>query len=111
MDRIETFRQAIHTILTEHSQSLPINGDIEAEIVWDTQNDRYLLIYLGWTPRGRSYNCAIHFDIKNGKIWIQRNQTEQILAEALMELGIAKEEIAIGLKPESLRQHTGFAIA
>jgi hypothetical protein len=111
MGRLEVYRQAIHTILAEHSKSPPINGDIESQIIWDSQNDHYLLIYLGWTKYYRSYNCVIHFDIIDGKIWIQRNQTEEILAEALMELGVAKDEIVIGLKSESMRPYTGYAIA
>ena len=45
---------------------------------------RYQLLDVGWENLKRIYNCFIHLDIKDGKIWIQRNMTEADLAQELM---------------------------
>jgi XisI protein len=39
------------------------------------------------------------FDIKDGKIWIQRNMTEADLGQELVEMGVPKEDIVLGLHP------------
>ena len=57
------------------------------------------------------YNCFIHLDIKDGKIWIQRNQTDRSFADELVQMGIAKEEIVLGVQPPYAREYTGFGVA
>jgi hypothetical protein len=44
------------------------------------------------------YNAVMHFDIKNEKIWIQRNMTDIQIAEELLEMGIPREDIFLGLQ-------------
>jgi hypothetical protein len=51
----------------------------------------------------------MHLDIKAEKIWIQANNTEIDIAEALVNQGVPKEDIVIGLQPAYLRQYTGYA--
>ena len=52
-----------------------------------------------------------HLDIKNGKIWIQRNQTDRQIADELVEMGVPKEDIVLGIQPSYAREHTGFGVA
>ena len=65
----------------------------------------------GWNQHRRVYNCFMHLDIKDGKIWIQRNQTDKSLAEELVQLGIPKEDIVLGLQPDYVREYIGFGVA
>lgn len=65
---------------------------------------------VGWEGLKRVYNCFIHIDIKNGKVWIQRNMTEVDLDMALMELGVPKEDIVLGLHPAYKRPYTGYGV-
>jgi len=50
-------------------------------------------------------------DIKDGKIWIQRNLTEVDLALQLLEMGVSKEDIVLGLHPTYKRPYTGYGVA
>jgi hypothetical protein len=105
MDKLNQYRQIIQTILREKAQLKPIGGDIETEIVFDENNDRYLLVHLGWDGQKRIYSCVIHVEIRDGKIWIQQNQTDQSLTEILLEQGIAKADIILGLQPSYVREY------
>jgi XisI protein len=49
--------------------------------------------------------------IKDGKIWIQRNTTEADLAQELVEMGVPKEDIVLGLQPPYKRPYTGYGVA
>ena len=47
--------------------------------MFDTRNDRYLLLAVGWDKR-RVHGCIVHVDLSGGKFWIQRDGTEQGIA-------------------------------
>jgi hypothetical protein len=52
-----------------------------------------------------------HFDIKNGKIWLQQNLTDQNPAEELVKMGVLKDDIVLGLQPPYKRQYTYYGVA
>jgi predicted XRE-type DNA-binding protein len=99
--------------IEQTAQHLKQSNDqiIEVEFVFDKERDRYLVIDLGWNEHHRIYNCFIHLDIKDGKIWIQRNQTDRSFADELVQMGIPKEEIVLGVQPPYAREYTGFGVA
>ncbi|MEO0014717.1 MAG: hypothetical protein RLZZ535_3106 [Cyanobacteriota bacterium] len=72
---------------------------------------KYLLIDLGWQEHQRIYNCVIHLEIRDCKIWIQRNQTDKPIADVLIAMGVAKEDIILGLQPPYIREYTGLGVA
>lgn len=53
------------------------------------------MIDVGWNSEEYVYDNFSHIDIKGGKIWIQRNNTEINLAESLLEKGVKKEDIIL----------------
>jgi hypothetical protein len=81
------------------------------QTLFDNEQDRYQVLAIGWNQDKRIYGCSMHLDIKAGKIWIQANNTDIDIAEALVAQGVPKEDIVIGLQPDYLRQYTGYAIA
>jgi hypothetical protein len=111
MDKLEQYRQCIQTILTKHSHYKPNYEEIENELIFDTAHDHYQLIRVGWNGLSRVYHSIMHFDIKNGKIWIQQNATDVDLAQELVEMGMSKEDIVLGLQPPYKRPYTGYGVA
>ncbi|BAY20332.1 fdxN element excision controlling factor protein [Calothrix sp. NIES-2100] len=111
MDKLTKYRQYIQQLLTEESQGKTIGGDIESQTVFDLANDRYLLIDLGWNGHRRIYNCVLHLEIRSGKIWIQRNQTDTPIADKLRVKGAEKDDIILGLQPPYVREYTGFGVS
>ena len=113
MGRIEKYRTCICQLLTNKAtqeQNNP-NEEIECQLVFDTEHDHYQLLDVGWEDLKRIYHCFIHIDIKDGKVWIQRNMTEADLAEELIEMGVAREDIVLGLHPPYKRPFTGYGVA
>ncbi len=111
MERLEHYRQCIRKLLTEEATLEEGNPDIECQLVFDAEHDHYQLLDVGWEGLKRVYNCFIHLDIKNGKIWIQRNMTEIDIARELVEMGVPKEDIVLGLHPPYKRPYTGYGVA
>lgn len=111
MDKLSNYRQSIKEFLIEQTKSKVVGGDIETEVIFDDNRDRYLLIDLGWQEHQRIYNCVIHLEIRDSKIWIQRNQTDKPIADVLISMGVAKEDIILGLQPPYIREYTGLGVA
>lgn len=111
MERLEQYRQCIRKLLTEQATIAQANPDIECQLIFDAEHDHYQLLDVGWEGLKRIYNCFIHLDIKNGKIWIQRNMTEIDIGQKLVDMGVPKEEIVLGLHPPYKRPYTGYGAA
>lgn len=110
MDTITQYRQHIKTILSEHAR-LVWDNRIKAETIFDTEQDRYQLVYVGWRNSKRVYGVILHLDIIDNKIWIQQDGTEIGIANTLVELGVPKENIVLAFDPPNLRQYTDFAVS
>jgi len=52
----------------------------------------------------------LHFDIINGKIWVQQNGTEWEVGEMLEAHGVPKHDIVAGFLPPELRGYSGYAV-
>lgn len=111
MDKLEQYREFVKKILTEHSQISTNNDDnVKAELIFDRENDHYQLAYVGWEGNKRVFGPVMHFDIQNGKIWIQYNGTEDSVAEKLVEMGVPTSDIVIGFHSSFKRQFTRYAV-
>jgi hypothetical protein len=58
----------------------------------------------------RDFFADSFIDIKDDKIWVQRDFTEAGLAERLVELGVPKNDIVLAFRSPFVRQFTGFAV-
>jgi hypothetical protein len=110
MAKIEQYRHYIQEIIQRHGAYPPSFGDVELQMIFDTQHDHYQLVHAGWHKKYRQYGCLIHMDIKDGKIWIQHDGTEAGVANELVELGVPKEDIVLAYHPPYQRVYTGFAV-
>jgi hypothetical protein len=110
MDKLNAYREAIKSLILDYAQYKPSHGDIDPEVVFDTERDHYELMMVGWRRTARVHGSVIHIDLRGGKVWIQHNGTEGDLGEELMELGVAREDIVIGYRQPEVRQYTGYAL-
>jgi hypothetical protein len=113
MDRIELYRKSIKSFLKQYADSINQSPEpgVETELVLDSENDHYLLLDIGWGQGKRVHHCIFHFDIKDGKIWIQENNTDCDIDEELEEMGISKKEIVVGFRHPSMREYSEFSVA
>ncbi|NEP76981.1 MAG: XisI protein [Okeania sp. SIO3B3] len=83
MDKLEKYRQFVQEILSSHAEITNTNNTVKDELIFDTERDHYQLAYVGWQGDKRVFGPVMHFDIIDGKIWIQYNGTEESVAEKL----------------------------
>ena len=110
-DRLEHYRKCLENFLLEYADYGTKRSGLETQVILDITNDHYLLFRTGWDNNRRIHACIFHFDIKDGKIWIQENNTDLEIDRDLEEMGISKKELVIGFHHPSMREHSEYAIA
>ncbi|HAZ45716.1 MAG TPA: XisI protein [Cyanobacteria bacterium UBA11369] len=105
------YRELVKKVIEKHASDRSQADASNAQIVFDTERDRYLLLYVGWRDEERLHGCPIHIDIQDGKIWIQRDFTEEGIANELAQMGVPKTDIVLGFRSPYVRQFTEFAVS
>ncbi len=111
MAELAHYREAVQNLLQDYAVYGRNDCEIETELIYDTKRDHYQLVHVGWQGERRIYGCILHLDIKDRKIWIQHNGTENDIAEELVEKGISKTDIVIGFHSPFKRQFTDYAVS
>jgi len=112
LDKLAHYREVVQGILTEYHQLNEKSGSTtESCLVFDELHDHYLLLLMGWQKDERIKNVMIHIRLKDGKIWVEEDWTEEGVAADLLQQGITREEIVLAFHPPQVRQYTEFAVA
>ncbi|AOY79974.1 XisI protein [Moorena producens JHB] len=112
MDRLKRYRQIVQEVVREYHQLNKKSGStIESALVFDEVQDQYLLLLMGWHKDERIKSVMIHIRLKDDKIWIEEDWTEDGVATDLLQKGILREEIVLAFHPPHVRQYTEFAFA
>ena len=105
MDRINNYRQIVCQFLRDFAKDDP-----EAQLIFDLERDRYLVMHVGWRKDYRIYGCAIQLDLIDGKVWIQNNSTEVSIDRELIQRGMDAKDIVLGFRSPSIREKLASAL-
>ena len=111
MDTLATYRKIVQDTLQKYVDVKYAYGDIHNEALFDINADRYMVVSVGWEGMKRVHGSLIHIDVVQDKVWIQRDGTEDGVANELVEGGIPKDHIVLGYKEPEIRKYTDFAVA
>lgn len=111
MDTLNKYRVIVKDTIQKYAQFAPSRGEVQIETIFDEPNDHYELIYAGWNGAYRIHGSVLHIDIRDGKVLIQQDGTEEGIAEELVNAGIDRQDIVLAFKPPEVRPHTGYAAA
>jgi hypothetical protein len=111
MDRLDAYRQIIRNVLKPYINITYANVNVKNHQVFDPETDQYLILSEGWEKQQHLHSCLVHIEIINDKVWIQLDNTEDGIADELIQAGIPKQEIVLGFHEPEIRPFTGFAVA
>lgn len=113
MDKLTRYRELIRKILTDYialDQRHP-DPEVDSYLIADEQTDDYIWMNLGWKAGERISGSTIHVRLRNGKIRIEEDWTEEGIATELLAAGVPPEDIVLAFQPPDMRQYTEFAAA
>ncbi|MFK7947095.1 MAG: XisI protein [Saprospiraceae bacterium] len=116
MDKIEKYQQIIMAALQRHADIRnnnrhPKQAFVETQLLFDTKHNHFMLMSIGWNAETSKfiYGVAFHIDIKDGKVWVQQDNTDAIIVDDLLEGGILQSDIVLGFLSPYMRQFSDFA--
>ncbi|HBE19247.1 MAG TPA: XisI protein [Cyanobacteria bacterium UBA11149] len=107
MDKIN-YSEVVQTVIKGHGRNC-LNNNTEVQLIFDTERNRYQLLHIGWEGLSRVFGCIIYVEIKDGKIWIERDGTEIGVANELVEAGVPNQDIVLAFHAPYKRKFTEFA--
>ncbi len=110
-NKLDHYREIIERLLNEIAQISSYDSEIQDRTLFDRQADSYAIIAEGWDRNGRVHHIVIHLEIINGKVWIQADNTDLVIAHQLESAGIPKSDIVLGFQPPEVRPYTDYAVA
>lgn len=111
MEKIAQYQQIIKSIMEEYVASMTANLDEEIYLVEDPIKMNYLIYHNHWKDSSRSYGCILHVRIKNEKVYVEYDGTDEAFAEVFFQAGVPKEDIVLAFHAPAKRKYTGFAVA
>lgn len=113
MDKVKKYQKIIIDYLTEYASTVkPFNlQGVESSVIVDKKSNSYQLLRKGWNGQRNIFNVVLHFDIIDGKVWFQCNNTDRDVVDVLIEQGMERQDIVLGFQPPFARGALGFANA
>jgi hypothetical protein len=111
MANLTQYRETVQKLLQSYAAFSRDDQEVDTELILDATRNHYQLVHVGWQNERRVYGCVLHLDIKDGKIWLQHNGTENDIAAELVEMGIPKTDIVVGFHSPFKRQFTEYAVS
>jgi XisI protein len=97
MDKVKKYQNIVIEFLNRYNTDTTISSDtVQQRVLIDKKNNSFQLLSVGWRNQLYTFGPIFHFDIINGKIWMQCNNTEREVVDELMEAGVRKSDIVLG---------------
>jgi hypothetical protein len=100
---------SVRAVLEQIAQPSSHQIHFEQELVLDDAGGHYLILHVGWNDFERTYAVVVHIDIKDDFVWVQRDNTNYNVVQALLEQGIPKNRVVLGFHAPFKRQFTEYA--
>ncbi len=110
--KLKKYRDIILQTLREYAEMYNRQRDgLEAKVIIDEEGGHFQLLNMGWRGDDYQFYVIFHFEVKDGKIWVQENRTDILIAKELVEKGVSPKDIVLGLQYPELREDSGYAVA
>jgi XisI protein len=112
MDKVADYKKIVRDIVREVADMTPSDESTETQLIVDMEGGHFVLFSVGWYQNKREYLPFVHLDVKSdGKIWIQHDGTDLVLAQWLLDKGVPKKDIVLAFHaPASREMIPDFAI-
>ena len=111
MDKKLDYGKLLQEILSEKVETVKPSSKLAEILIADSANGVYAWQAFGWTNGERESYQRFFARIKDNKIHIEEDWTEEGIGTILLERGVSPKDIVIEFHPPEMRQYTDFAVA
>jgi hypothetical protein len=114
MDRVTAARAALEALVRRVGGDMQRSRtrEVETLVVTDPEHGLYAVLRYGWQPGtgARVANTPFLARIKDGKVWVEAENTDLELVDELVRAGVPKEDIVLAFHPPELRYEAGYGV-
>jgi hypothetical protein len=104
------YQQAVHRVFSDlEARNVLLPAGIERQFLMDDHNGHYQLLNIGWHGSRHAHSILVQVDIKGDFVWVQADNTEYNIVDALLKQGVPQNRIVLGFHAPYKRAFTGFA--
>jgi hypothetical protein len=116
MDKSTEYITILKEIFDEYQSlmkraSSNIDQKVSPIFIVDELQGIFAWLDFGWTKQGRTKSINVFVRLKDGKIHIEEDWTEEGIGTILLERGVSPKDIVIEFHPPEMRQYTEFALS
>jgi hypothetical protein len=112
MDKIALYKKIVRTLLEQYADADADQQEgIKTYLIADDQHGHYLLMTIGWHDNQRTYFPYLHIDVRDDRVFVEKNMSEIAIAKELEAKGIPRMDIVLAFHAPYKRPHTGYATA
>lgn len=113
MDQFAHYHELTRCLFEKIAARLRLFNSASQEICRfiDEEQGHYALMFTGWRKGRRILDLYLMVRLRDGKIWIEEDLSEEGIATDFLENGVPEEDIVLGFQPPNLRHLTEFAVA
>lgn len=113
MEKPEHYRDLIKRQIRRYVESFSEGAisEVQELEVFDDERGHYQWVSLGWEKGKRAFYTHLYVRLRDGKIWIEKDTTEDGIATDLVREGVPREDIVLAFQPPEMLQNTDFAVA
>src|SRR6266404_2474758 len=100
MEKLERYRELIKQQINRYVESFSEGANSD-----DDERGHYQWVSLGWENGKRAFYTHLYVRLHDGKIWIEKDTTEDGVATDLVREGVPPEEIVLAFQPPEMRQY------
>lgn len=105
MDKLEKYSRILRETVERHAKFQPANGNIKTFAVVSETNDSFMVVDAGWSEKMRRvYDVVLHFRLENGKVIVERDNTDAEVVRELLEKGVAQTDVILAFNDEPYRE-------
>jgi hypothetical protein len=113
MDKLETYKNLIRQITLRYVDLFrdEANSDVQEIAICDDEQGHYQWLSVGWENGKRAFYIQLYVRLHDGKIWIEKDTTEEGIANMLVSEGVPHSDIVLAFHSPKMREFTDFAAA
>jgi hypothetical protein len=111
MVTLERDVEIIEQTLCECARRYAVPEKFRTLMAFDRERGQFTLIDEGWDGYSRIHTLWAHIELRDCKIWIHEDGTEEGIANLLVAAGIPRDHIVLAFHAPAQRKATEFAVA
>ena len=111
MVALDAVVEIIEQALCELARAYDTPDKTRILMAFDRKRGQFLLLDEGWNGYQRIHNVWLHVELRDGKIYIHEDGTEEGVGNAFLAAGFPRERIVLAFQSPVLRLPGEFAAA